>query len=184
MRVIAGTAKRLPLKTPKGMDTRPTQDRIKETLFNMIQNDIPRCTFLDLFAGSGGIGIEALSRGAKQAYFVEKTKSTCSIITENLKFTHLEENATVINQDIFVALNKLKMKGVIFDIIFMDPPYNQGYEYKVLDSLKDSALISSTTLLIVEASLETDCSYLSEMGYELLKEKTYKTNKHLFIKKA
>lgn len=183
MRVIAGTAKRLPLKTPKNMDTRPTQDRIKETLFNMIQSDIPGCIFLDLFAGSGGIGIEALSRGAKRAYFVEKSKPTCSIITENLQFTHLQENATVINQDIFTAINKLKIKDLTFDMIFMDPPYNQNFEQKVLESLKDSALINSNTLIIIEASLETNFSYLEELGYELVREKTYKTNKHIFAKK-
>ena len=74
MRVVAGSAKSLKLKTIEGMETRPTQDRIKETLFNMIQYDIPGSTFLDLFSGSGGIGIEALSRGAKEAYFVEKAK--------------------------------------------------------------------------------------------------------------
>ena len=87
MRVIAGSARRMPLVTPKGNATRPTTDRIKETLFNIIQNDIQGCEFLDLFAGSGGIGIEALSRGAKEAYFVEKNTDAVKIITENLKFT-------------------------------------------------------------------------------------------------
>ena len=183
MRVIAGSAKRLPLKSPKGMDTRPTQDRIKETLFNMIQSDIPGCTFLDLFAGSGGIGIEALSRGAKEAYFIEKSKVVCSVISQNLQFTHLQEHATLLNQDVFSGLSRLITMPITFDIIFMDPPYNQKLEYKVLDMIKNSSLISNDTLIIVEASLETDFSYLSDMGYEITKEKNYKTNKHLFIRK-
>ncbi len=183
MRVIAGSAKRLPLKSPKGMDTRPTQDRIKETLFNMIQNDIFGCTFLDLFAGSGGIGIEALSRGAKEAYFIEKSKAVCSVISENLQFTHLQEHAMLMNQDVFSGLSRLITMPITFDIIFMDPPYNQKLEYKVLDMIKDSSLISDDTLIIVEASLETDFSYLTDMGYEMIKEKNYKTNKHLFIRK-
>ena len=91
MRVVAGSAKSLKLKTIEGMETRPTQDRIKETLFNMIQYDIPGSTFLDLFSGSGGIGIEALSRGAKEAYFVEKAKPALRCIRENLRYTKLDK---------------------------------------------------------------------------------------------
>ena len=87
MRVIAGTAKRLVLKTMEGMDTRPTTDRIKETLFNMLAPDLYGCSFLDLFAGSGGIGIEALSRGAKEAVFVEKNPKAAACIRENLMHT-------------------------------------------------------------------------------------------------
>ena len=84
MRIIAGTARSLPLKTPEGMDTRPTTDRIKETLFNMIQAEIPDCVFYDFYAGSGGIGIEALSRGARHAYFVENGKQALECIKKNL----------------------------------------------------------------------------------------------------
>ena len=91
MRVIAGSARRLLLKTVEGMETRPTTDRIKETLFNMLQNDLYGARFLDLFAGSGAIGIEALSRGAKEAVFVDKGDGQISCIRENLKTTHLEE---------------------------------------------------------------------------------------------
>lgn len=97
MRVIAGSARRLLLKTIEGMDTRPTTDRIKETLFNMLNTQIPGCTFLDLFSGSGAIGIEALSRGAKQAFFVESNPEAVSCIRENLSRTHLEEGALVLN---------------------------------------------------------------------------------------
>ena len=93
MRVIAGKARRVPLKTLEGMDTRPTQDRIKETLFNMLQYDLADCCFLDLFAGSGGIGIEALSRGAGFAVFVEQNPKAAEIIRENLKATKLEDQA-------------------------------------------------------------------------------------------
>ena len=95
MRVIAGKAKRLQLKTPKGMDTRPTTDRIKETLFNMIQDELYDIHFLDLFSGSGAIGIEALSRGAKDACFVEQNKAAVDVIKQNLEFTHLREQAEV-----------------------------------------------------------------------------------------
>ena len=95
MRVIAGTARRLLLKTPEGMDTRPTTDRIKETLFNMIQGDIPGSIFVDLFSGSGGIGIEALSRGARHAYFAENAKDAIACIQANLSTTRFEDKATL-----------------------------------------------------------------------------------------
>ena len=103
MRVIAGSARRLLLKTIEGMDTRPTTDRIKETLFNMLNTQIPGCTFLDLFSGSGAIGIEALSRGAKQAFFVESNPEAVSCIRENLSRTHLEEGALVLNCDVIAG---------------------------------------------------------------------------------
>lgn len=122
MRVIAGTARRLPLVTPKGMETRPTTDRIKETLFNILQNDLPGCHFLDLFAGSGAIGIEALSRGAAKAVFVDNSKEALSCIRQNLEKTHLADRAIVIGQDCAGAILQLMQKNA-FDIIFMDPPH-------------------------------------------------------------
>lgn len=116
MRVVAGSAKSLKLKTIEGMETRPTQDRIKETLFNMIQYDIPGSTFLDLFSGSGGIGIEALSRGAKEAYFVEKAKPALRCIRENLRYTKLDKKAQVLATDVNSAIRQLETKNVPCDI--------------------------------------------------------------------
>jgi 16S rRNA (guanine966-N2)-methyltransferase len=182
MRVIAGTARSLQLETPQGMDTRPTTDRIKETLFNMLQFDLPGCRFLDLFAGSGGIGIEALSRGAKEAVFIDNDKNAIDCITHNLAHTHFDTQAVVIKQDVFVALQMLEYKEG-FDIIFMDPPYGYELEKRVLEYLTMSSLISADTLIIFEAALETDISYLPNLGYALVKEKCYKTNKHIFCRK-
>ena len=119
MRVIAGSARSIPLKTPDGMDTRPTQDRIKETLFNILQSDIPGCRFLDLFAGSGGIGIEAASRGASQVVFMENNPKAAEIIRTNLKNTHLEEKCTLYQGDLFSILPGLASREKVFDIIFM-----------------------------------------------------------------
>ena len=107
MRVIAGKARSLRLKTIEGMDTRPTTDRIKETLFNMIQPSIADSRFLDLFAGSGGIGIEALSRGASWCVFVEQQRKAAECIRENLAFTRLKEDATLLVTDAVSAVNKL-----------------------------------------------------------------------------
>ena len=177
MRVIAGTCKSLPLKTIAGIETRPTTDRIKETLFNMIQPRISGCRFLDLFAGSGGIGIEALSRGAKEAYFVEQSRKAASYIRENLIFT---ERSKVLVTDVRTAI-KTFPDDCVFDCIFMDPPYDRGLEKEVLTLLSGSRCVYSDTLIIVEASLQTDFSYLEDLGYEIEKEKKYKTNKHMFL---
>lgn len=180
MRVIAGKARRLALKTVPGLDTRPTTDRIKETLFNMIQDKLQGVRFLDLFAGSGAIGIEALSRGAKEAVFVEKNPAAVRCIRENLRFTRLETDAFVVQSDVFAALHRLAGKEP-FGIIFMDPPYGKLLEKQVLSALADSSLLNEDTLLIVEASLETDFSYLAEMGFSVCRRKEYKTNVHMFL---
>ena len=182
MRVIAGKAKRLQLKTVEGLGTRPTTDRVKETLFNIINNDLYGIIFLDLFSGSGAIGIEALSRGAKKAYFVEKNHKAVKCIKENLTFTKLAESAMVMEQDYINALKDLNKQQIKFHIIFMDPPYNQLYEKDVLIFLSKSDLIDKNTMIIVEASLDTEFSYLAQYGYELVREKQYKTNKHVFVR--
>ena len=104
MRVIAGSAKRLQLKTLEGMDTRPTTDRIKETLFNMISPGLFDSMFLDLFAGSGGIGIEALSRGAKEAVFVEQNPKAMACVRDNLKYTKLDRKGITLTKDVMTAL--------------------------------------------------------------------------------
>jgi len=182
MRVIAGTARSLPLKTPEGMDTRPTTDRIKETLFNVLQPELPGCVFVDLFSGSGGIGIEAISRGAKKAYFVELAPKAISCIQQNLTFTKFTDRGIVIKQDALAALSGIREEQV--DVIFMDPPYNQEHEKRVLTLLKTLPYVTEDTLIVVEADLHTDFSYLSDLGFEVVKEKKYKTNKHLFLRKA
>jgi 16S rRNA (guanine966-N2)-methyltransferase len=181
MRVIAGSARRLLLKTPEGMDTRPTTDRIKETLFNMLMPYIPGSVFVDLFSGSGGIGIEALSRGATKAYFVESNPKAVTCITDNIEHTHFTDKAVVLKQDVFAALRGSIREHI--DVIFMDPPYNQEYEKRVLEILKDASYVDEDTLIVVEASLETSFDYVEDLGFAVEKEKKYKTNKHMYIKK-
>ena len=181
MRVIAGSARRLLLKSPEGLDTRPTTDRIKETLFNMLMPNLPDAVFIDLFSGSGGIGIEALSRGANKAYFVENNQKAVACITENLEHTHLSDRAVVLRQDVFAAL-----RGSIrdtADIIFLDPPYQQEYDRKVLELLLEAAFVTDDTLIVVEASATTSFDYVDTLGFVVEKSKQYKTNKHVFIKR-
>ncbi len=183
MRIISGSKRGMNLVTPEGMSTRPTSDRIKETLFNMIAPDIYDSYFLDLFSGSGQMGIEALSRGAKEAIFVEKDKKAIVAIESNLKKTGFDESSILYKNDVFFILSQLRGHEP-FDIIFMDPPYNHLIEKQVLEQLYRYDYVSEDTLVIVEASLETSFEYVSEIGFSIIKEKLYKTNKHLFLKKA
>ncbi len=181
MRVIAGTARSLRLKTPKGLDTRPTADRIKETLFNMLQPYLGGALFVDLFSGSGGIGIEALSRGARHVYFVENEKRAISCILENLRFTRLSDRASVLKTDVLSALYGIHEREA--DIIFMDPPYGCGHEERVLAVLDKLPWVTENTLIVIETSLQTELSYLEQCGFSLEKEKRYKTNRHIFCRK-
>lgn len=183
MRVIAGTAKHLKLKTMEGDNTRPTTDRIKETLFNMLSYAVEDSRFLDLFSGSGGIGIEALSRGAKEAVFVEVNRKAVGCIRDNLTHTRLGDRAKVFSMDVMDALSRLEEQNTPFQFIFMDPPYGRGLEKEALLYLAHSSLCDADTRIIVEADLTTDFSYLEENGFCVVKEKKYKTNRHIFIEK-
>lgn len=182
MRVIAGSARSLRLKTPEGLDTRPTTDRIKETLFNMLMPYLSGAVFVDLFAGSGGIGIEAISRGAKKAYFVENAQKALDCINDNLAHTRFTQQAVVVKQDVFAALRGSIKDDV--DVIFMDPPYEQLYEKRALEILSEANYVTEDTLIVVEATLDTSFDYVEKLGFEVIKEKRYKTNKHVFIKRS
>ena len=171
------------MDTPEGLNTRPTQDRIKETLFNIIGPDITDSRFLDLFSGRGQMGIEALSRGARKAYFFEADSKALKCINNNLLKTSLTESAKVVSGDIFSNISSVS-KEEPFDFVFMDPPYNKLFEKKILELIKDFDSIDQYTTIIVEADLETDFSYLTDTGFEIVKETPYKTNKHVFIKRA
>lgn len=182
MRVIAGSARRLQLKTLDGLDTRPTTDRIKETLFNMISDGLYDCVFLDLFAGSGGIGIEALSRGARRAVFVERNPKAMAYVKENLAHTRLSDKAETMQTDVFGALTRLNGR-CRFDYIFMDPPYGKELERKALEYLAEYELLEEDGIIIIEASLDTEFDYVKELGYSIIKSKIYKTNKHVFLER-
>ena len=180
MRVIAGSAKSLKLKTLDTMDTRPTQDRTKETLFNVLSPYLADCRFIDFFSGSGGIGIEALSRGAASCIFVEQNPQAIACIQDNLRFTKLADRAQVLKGDVLTVMRQLP-KEQPYDIIFMDPPYNKDLEKQVLTYLSQTDMIDKYTILVVEASLETDFSYLESLSLRIYKSKKYKTNQHVFI---
>ncbi len=179
MRVIAGSARSIPLVTPAGLDTRPTTDKIKETLFNMINFDLPGSVFVDLYSGSGAIGIEAVSRGAKHAYFVENNRKAVECIKANVSKCKFTDESTIITRDVKDALYEIHDKA---DIVFMDPPYELGDEEAVMKLLKNSSIIDNETIIIIEAKLERDFDSIEALGYEMYKEKCYKNNKHCFFR--
>ncbi len=182
MRIIAGTARSLPLKAVEGTDTRPTTDRIRETLFNILTGEIVDATILDLFAGSGAVGLEAVSRGARHAVFVDHSAKAVSCIRENIAFTKFDAKCEVIRGDFLAALKRMEGRDA-FDLIFLDPPYGEGLSAEALSYLRDSSLCDGETLVIVEESIRFDPEELSAEGFALLRDKRYKTNRHLFLRK-
>ena len=152
MRIISGKARGTKLYTLEGTNTRPTLDRVKESIFNIIQNEIEGATVLDLFAGSGAIGLECLSRGAKKAILCDKSKEAVEIIKRNIEKTHMEECAKIINTDFETCLEKLKNEQ--FDIIYIDPPYATDYIFKSLKKIKEIGISKKESLIIIETDDE------------------------------
>ncbi len=169
MRVIAGSARRLLLKAPDGMDTRPTADRVKESLFNMLNPDLYGCAFLDLFSGSGAVGIEALSRGAQRAVLVDASMECAGIIKQNLEVTKLGENAEIINEDVYAAIERLGRRGDKFDIIFMDPPYAAGYYVPVMEAIKKADILAAEGYIVAESAKGVD--FTAAEGFKIFKER-------------
>lgn len=182
MRVIAGSARRINLVTPSGDRTRPTTDRIKETLFNILQTEVIQARFLDLFSGSGGIGIEAMSRGASECVFVENNREAVQCIKTNLKKTGFTDCSQVMAMDIMQAIRRLDSLNRPFDVIFLDPPYEKGFEERVIPALLESSLVKKDSLIILETSLENAPTMSGKYRDLLERYKEYKTNAHLFYR--
>ncbi|MDO5725944.1 MAG: 16S rRNA (guanine(966)-N(2))-methyltransferase RsmD [Tissierellia bacterium] len=148
MRIISGIRKGKKLKSPKNMDQRPTLDRVKESVFNIIKGEIQEKTVLDLFAGSGNIGIEFISRGAKMVYFIDNDQEAYNLINYNLKDARLEDFAKVIKLD---SMKFLKSSNKSFDLIYIDPPYNKKYLYeKTLKIISMNKLLKANGKIILE----------------------------------
>lgn len=156
LRVIAGVAKGHKLTTLKGDITRPTMDKVKGAIFNMIAPRIQDADVLDLFAGSGSLGIEALSRGAKLSVFVDSNKQSVNVIKKNLDYTKLSDNAIIINEDVDKIYNILPNGPTKFDIIFMDPPYNKNFVQKTLIFLESNGILKEEGIIIVEHSKQDE----------------------------
>lgn len=150
LRVIGGAARGVPLKAPDERTTRPTMDRIKESVFNILMPYITDTAILDIFAGSGSLGIEALSRGAKSAVFVDNGRKCRDIIMDNLKKTRFTQQATVLAMDVEKALRYLSKNQEKFDIIFMDPPYNMNFVVRTIQNIDDFDIMSEEGILACE----------------------------------
>ena len=170
MRVVAGKARGLTLKTLDGETTRPTRDMVRESLFNILSNRITDCVFLDLFAGSGAIGIEALSRGAQKAYFTDLNKESIKIITENIKKAKMLDDAVVIQGDYLNTLDRIQDEK--FDIIFLDPPYNKGMGVLAIKKIYEKSLLNDGGIIIYETDKSED------IPEEIMKYKRYDYRKY------
>ena len=148
MRIITGLARGSRLKAPKGQGTRPTADRVKESLFNILGRKTAGRSVLDIFAGTGALGLEALSRGAESAVLVDV--ATAKLLRENAEHAHLEASTEILGVDAFVALSRLAAQGRSFGLIFCDPPYHMGLWQRTLAVLDDSGLLSHEGILVVE----------------------------------
>ena len=178
-RVIAGEFRGRKLITPDGIKTRPTTDRCKEALFGMLQFDLEGVSFLDLFAGSGQIGIEALSRGASFSVFVEQASDALACIRQNLISLQLTGQAEVIPMSVERALARLSYSEKKFDYIFLDPPYKKGLEEVTLGQIVKANVLKEGGTVIVESSSQTD---VRSDELECFKIKTYKTTRFTFFR--
>lgn len=182
MRVISGKARGFKLKSLKGKNTRPTTDKVKESLFNIINRYIYNSNVLDLFAGTGALGIEALSRGAKHCVFVDKSYNAISIIKENLAHTNLSEQAKVIRTTWKDYFTKYFDEYVKYDIILLDPPYGQNMITPVLQAINELDILSSDGVIVTETDINDNIPVNEGALNNIFNRKYGRTNINLFSK--
>ena len=181
MRIISGTARGTKLYTLNGDSTRPTLDRVKESIFNIIQKNILDSVLLDLFAGSGAIGLEAASRGAKKVILCDKSKDAINIINKNIEKTHLKEKVEVYNQDYKQCLEKISQNK--FDLIYLDPPYEFNMWKELLNKIIEKKLITDETIIIIETdNKERVINELRKTAIEITSQKKYGRAEIIFLK--
>ena len=181
MRIISGKARGTKLYTLEGTATRPTLDRVKESLFNIIQNDIEDSTILDLFSGSGAIGLEFLSRGAKKAVLCDNSKDAIKIIKQNVQKTHFEEKAEVYNMEFTKLIERLQNQK--FDIIYIDPPYDTDFIKISIEKIIEYKLINEKTKIIVETDDETRIlKQIEKMDVEITDKRKYGRATIIFLR--
>ncbi len=172
LRIISGSARGHRLKTLGGLDTRPTADRVKESMFNMITGYVQEAKILDLFAGTGNLGVEALSRGASQAVFVDRNAEAIKVITDNLKHTKLIDKARIIKSECDTYFASINAQEEKFDIIFMDPPYSQEIISPTLAQIFKWQLLNKGGIIVVESDKE-DALPEVRPPYAIMRSKTY-----------
>lgn len=181
MRIISGSARGTNLFTLEGQATRPTLDRVKESLFNIIQNEILDSIFLDLFSGSGAIGLEAASRGAQKVILCDKSKEAINIINKNIEKTHLKEKVKLYNMDYEMLLSR-EIKEKI-DIIYIDPPYNSNFAIKSVEIIKQQKIVDENSMIIIETDEEIKIlKELEKLEVEIINQRKYGRATLIFLK--
>ena len=182
MRVISGTARGTKLNTVDELTTRPTLDRVKEAIFNIVQNKIEDAIILDLFSGSGAIGIEFLSRGCTKAYLCDISKKAIAYINQNLERTRLKENAVVINKDYKKCLQDLSKEGISFDIIYIDPPYKDDIAVKSVKEILSLKLLKEKGLIIIETDeKDREIEELKNLDVQIIDSRKYGRANLIFL---
>ena len=182
MRIISGKAKGTKLYTLQGDNTRPTLDRVKESIFNIIQSQIPEATVLGLFAGSGAIGLEMLSRGAKKAILCDKSKEAIGIIKKNIQKTHMEEKVELYNIDFKECIEKVSKEK--FDIIYIDPPYETNFIEKSLEKIIEKNIIQENGIIILETDDEKRIKKeIEKINVAIIDERKYGRANIIFLSK-
>ena len=184
MRIITGKARGLKLVTPKNYLVRPTADRVKEALFNIIQSRIPGSTVLDAFAGTGNLGLEAWSRGAEQIVYFDKSRESLKLVKANVEKARAGEQVTLIHTDAVNGLAMMAQQGKAFEVIFSDPPYDKGLNRKGVEALEKWPVLKEGGLLVLEHSLEEDPADYLPQDTEFRQEKYGDTKISLIVWKS
>lgn len=182
MRIISGKARGTKLYTLEGLETRPTLDRVKESIFNIIQNEIENSVVLDLFAGSGAIGLEMLSRGAKKAVLCDKSKDAIEIIKKNIEKTHMKESVELYNLDYKECIKKIQNQK--FDLIYIDPPYNTNFISQALKEIVELDIMKKESIVILETDDEIRIlREIENINIEVIDKRKYGRATVIFLKR-
>jgi len=175
MKVVSGKFRGLNLKAVPSNNTRPTSSKVKEAVFSMLAPYMVEGNALDLFAGTGGLGIEAVSRGYEKAYLVDKAYKAINTIKENTEKTHAESNFVVMKSAATDALKKFAADGIKFDLVFLDPPYRMKITEQIIKDMVDQDLLNEDAIIVDETDYDIDLSDFERI--DLIKEKRYKDTK-------
>ena len=182
MRVITGTARGRVLRTLEGEDVRPTTDRVKEAVFSIIQFEIEGRRVLDLFAGTGALSLESVSRGAKSAVLVDTDRDACAAIRKNIEVTRMGESCRLLQKDYRAAMDQLAREGCAFDVVFLDPPYRMENTGEICAALYDRGLLAEAFLLVVEH--RRGCAPLLDARFEAFDQRSYGDTQITFARRA
>ena len=184
MRIITGKARGLHLNVPKNYDVRPTADRVKESLFNIIGAKIVGSAVLDLFAGSGNLGLESWSRGARFVQFVDNSRTSLKLTDSNIVKCRADADCKVLKCDAESAVELLYKQGQRFELVFVDPPYNKGWIQKILAKLVKCPLLADNGWLIAEHSMHDEIVGAVPEGYEIFRSQQYGETVLSFLRKS